>query len=129
MLFGDRLVCSSNGVELVDIIKSAEAIAEAVSQLHLNKNERRGPVRYVGMLVHHYIQEYVDCTNTVPSRSVFANAINEYVDSVYCGDNLRYSKQIKELIRDLIFTPYNNYKGKRQSGWNGQVHRPAGNFK
>lgn len=95
--------------ELVELI---ETVGEAATDINLGKLDKGGKETrrfYIDTTVKRYFRIYRDIHHTIPSKSLFSEAVNWYVSENF-GDNITLSRIMKSLMRELVYNPYERYR-------------------
>lgn len=100
--------------DLVEIIEAVAEAAEEINKGQLKAEDKRERRFYIDMLVKRYFGIYRDTKNSLPSRSLFSEAIKSYTSENYKGKQTM-SNIIKGLMRELMLNSYDRQRSYYQN--------------
>ena len=110
---------SEDNSDLVEIIEEVGKAAISFSIGHITPEEREAKKTYIDSLVRLYVDLYRK-DNEIPSKPLFIEAIDWYIDKTFEEDPLSLSNKTKSAMKKLVLKPLTRYKKELMNGHYGQ---------
>ncbi len=102
-----KAIFSSSDEELVELIEAVAETAEDISSGQLRIEDKKEKIFYIDILVKRYVRIYHNTNNTIPIKSLFSEAINQYATN-----QTTLPEMVKTLMRELVMHPYEKCRNK-----------------